>query len=308
MQLKQANSSSAKGGGRSLLIEFNIFVLAVALTLLLSPLHSTSAEDTGSPPRSSSLISPSNNHIVENTSNNNDDNNNSNDHDHKSSLLISVTSIFDISERRPRISRKRNKKNSKKQLQQIYYNNNKNNKTSAGQLSNNRHEALTLPPLQNFISLNYFVNNYSSTDDIISDGGFYRRKQSEADVDYLGYTGAGAESLNRSLTLKETGDDDGNQYWALALIFFPVATIFGNSLVVLSVVREKNLKTVTNYFVMSLAAADLTVAVAVMPIAVYYEVTKKWIMSKVLCDAWVAMDVLASTASILNLVAIAIDR
>lgn len=31
-------------------------------------------------------------------------------------------------------------------------------------------------------------------------------------------------------------------------------------------------------------------------------------MSKTLCDAWVATDVMASTASILNLVAIAIDR
>jgi len=31
-------------------------------------------------------------------------------------------------------------------------------------------------------------------------------------------------------------------------------------------------------------------------------------MSKVLCDAWVAVDVMASTASILNLVAIAVDR
>lgn len=36
--------------------------------------------------------------------------------------------------------------------------------------------------------------------------------------------------------------------------------------------------------------------------------TKKWLMSKVICDAWVATDVMASTASILNLVAIAIDR
>lgn len=40
----------------------------------------------------------------------------------------------------------------------------------------------------------------------------------------------------------------------------------------MSVIREKNLKTVTNYFVVSLAIADLTVAAAVMPFAVYYEV------------------------------------
>jgi hypothetical protein len=65
---------------------------------------------------------------------------------------------------------------------------------------------------------------------------------------------------------------------------------------------------VTNYFVVSLAIADLAVSIAVMPFAVYYEVTKRWNISKVLCDAWVATDVMASTASILNLVSIAIDR
>lgn len=71
--------------------------------------------------------------------------------------------------------------------------------------------------------------------------------------------------------LTESGPD-GNSYWALVLVFFPILTIFGNSLVVMSVIREKNLKTVTNYFVVSLAIADLTVAAAVMPFAVYYEV------------------------------------
>ncbi|CAF5201179.1 unnamed protein product, partial [Rotaria magnacalcarata] len=34
-------------------------------------------------------------------------------------------------------------------------------------------------------------------------------------------------------------------YWAFALIFFPIFTIFGNVLVVVSVYREKSLHTIT---------------------------------------------------------------
>ncbi|KAL4228726.1 hypothetical protein ACF0H5_011769 [Mactra antiquata] len=61
-------------------------------------------------------------------------------------------------------------------------------------------------------------------------------------------------------------------YWTLCLLLFPVFTVFGNILVVLSVYRERSLRHVTNYFICSLAVADLLVAVIVMPPAVFMEV------------------------------------
>lgn len=64
-------------------------------------------------------------------------------------------------------------------------------------------------------------------------------------------------------------------YWAFILIFFPLFTIFGNVLVVISVYREKSLHTVTNYFVVSLAISDITVAAVVMPFAIYLEVSHR---------------------------------
>lgn len=58
-------------------------------------------------------------------------------------------------------------------------------------------------------------------------------------------------------------------YWALGLVVFPILTLFGNVLVIISVCRERALQSVTNYFIVSLAIADLLVALVVMPFAVY---------------------------------------
>ncbi|KAM7424678.1 hypothetical protein PAMA_000842 [Pampus argenteus] len=83
----------------------------------------------------------------------------------------------------------------------------------------------------------------------------------------------------------------------------------GNVLVCLSVYLEKALKTTTNYFIVSLAFADLLLAVLVLPLFVYAEFQGGvWSLNMLMCDGLMTMDVMLCTASIFNLCAISVDR
>ncbi|KAF8784462.1 5-hydroxytryptamine receptor like protein [Argiope bruennichi] len=87
-----------------------------------------------------------------------------------------------------------------------------------------------------------------------------------------------------------------------------MATVIGNVFVIAAIFLERNLQTVGNYLVLSLAVADLMVACLVMPMGALYEVNQEWILGPELCEVWTSGDVLCCTASILHLLAIALDR
>ncbi|XP_033917427.1 D(4) dopamine receptor [Melopsittacus undulatus] len=102
----------------------------------------------------------------------------------------------------------------------------------------------------------------------------------------------------------------GHNIAALVLgIVLILLIVGGNGLVCLSVCTERALKTTTNYFIVSLAVADLLLALLVLPLYVYSEFQGGvWSLSTVLCDALMTMDVMLCTASIFNLCAISVDR
>ncbi|XP_078410743.1 5-hydroxytryptamine receptor 7-like [Cetorhinus maximus] len=86
-------------------------------------------------------------------------------------------------------------------------------------------------------------------------------------------------------------------------------TIAGNSLVIISVCIVKKLRQPSNYLVVSLAAADLSVALAVMPFVIITDlVGGEWLFGKVFCNVFIAMDVMCCTASIMTLCVISVDR
>lgn len=92
----------------------------------------------------------------------------------------------------------------------------------------------------------------------------------------------------------------------LCLIIF--LSITGNILVCIAICTDRRLRKLGNLFLVSLAVADLFVAALVMTFAVANDLMEYWVFGQQFCDTWTAFDVMCSTASILNLCAISLDR
>ncbi|KAF3427024.1 hypothetical protein E2986_13544 [Frieseomelitta varia] len=87
-----------------------------------------------------------------------------------------------------------------------------------------------------------------------------------------------------------------------------VTAVFGNLLVMVSVMRHRKLRIITNYFVVSLALADMLVAMFAMTFNASVQMTGRWLFGYFMCDVWNSLDVYFSTSSILHLMCISVDR
>lgn len=97
---------------------------------------------------------------------------------------------------------------------------------------------------------------------------------------------------------------------SIPLVFLIVFTIFGNILVCAAFYLCRELRNVTNYFVVSLAVADLLVGFVCMPFWFTYLI-KQWpdpIRNHEFYTLWICLDIVSGTSSIMNLVAISVDR
>ena len=79
-----------------------------------------------------------------------------------------------------------------------------------------------------------------------------------------------------------------NRLWYLSFSIVIGLTIFGNLMVVLAVLKNKKLQNTTNYFLTSLALADMLVAILVMPLSLWIEYSGIFPFNKVFCIIWVS--------------------
>ncbi|XP_040563560.1 muscarinic acetylcholine receptor DM1 [Lepeophtheirus salmonis] len=85
-------------------------------------------------------------------------------------------------------------------------------------------------------------------------------------------------------------------------------TTVGNVMVMISFKMDKQLQTISNYFLFSLAIADVIIGMISMPLFTVFIIQKEWTLGANICDAWLSVDYLASNASVMNLIVISFDR
>uniref|UniRef100_A0A2M4CHI1 Putative 5-hydroxytryptamine receptor 2b-like protein n=1 Tax=Anopheles darlingi TaxID=43151 RepID=A0A2M4CHI1_ANODA len=131
----------------------------------------------------------------------------------------------------------------------------------------------------------------------------------------LSSVGGGGGGWNQTRLLDELqlvnpGDTaDGRYEWSfLFVILFIFAGGLGNILVCLAVALDRKLQNVTNYFLLSLAIADLLVSLFVMPLGAIPGFLGYWPFGVTWCNIYVTCDVLACSASILHMCFISLGR
>lgn len=94
--------------------------------------------------------------------------------------------------------------------------------------------------------------------------------------------------------------------YSIALCFIIILALIGNIVVCLAFYRSSSFRTPTVMFIVSLAVTDILVASVSIPLWLSIQLS---LCSSIPCNlAWKVIDVLFSTASIMNLCAISIDR
>ncbi|GMR58583.1 hypothetical protein PMAYCL1PPCAC_28778 [Pristionchus mayeri] len=94
----------------------------------------------------------------------------------------------------------------------------------------------------------------------------------------------------------------------LAGVFFAILTTAGNLMVLISFKIDRQLQTISNYFLFSLAVADVMIGCISIPLMTYYLSRGRWDIGYIACQFWLCLDYLMSNASVLNLLLISFDR
>ncbi|CAF1323506.1 unnamed protein product [Rotaria sordida] len=94
----------------------------------------------------------------------------------------------------------------------------------------------------------------------------------------------------------------------ICLSLIALITALGNIIVLLAFYCDKNLRTINDYFILNMAIADFLVGSFCIPFYIPFSMTQLWPFGSLFCKIWVTIDDVATMTSVLNIVAISINR
>ncbi|XP_054857559.1 5-hydroxytryptamine receptor 6 [Eublepharis macularius] len=118
----------------------------------------------------------------------------------------------------------------------------------------------------------------------------------------------GVFGSSNSSAIGERSLPGGSAWVAAFLCFIILLTMLGNFSLILLIFTQRSLRNTSNYFLVSLFMSDLMVGSVVMPPAMLNQLYGRWLLDAVFCSIWFSFDVMCTSASILNLCAISLDR
>ena len=92
------------------------------------------------------------------------------------------------------------------------------------------------------------------------------------------------------------------------LSFICLAALIGNVSLFLIVYKDRHLQTITNLFILNLAAVDILVSLLSMPVTVVTIISERWVFGHTACVALGFFTLLAFIASVMSLGMIALNR
>lgn len=96
--------------------------------------------------------------------------------------------------------------------------------------------------------------------------------------------------------------------FVITYVIIMLLSVLGNLLVILTIVTNAKMRSITNMFLVSLAVSDLLIATVNMPFQLKFYIQNEWTLGAPLCKFTRYMQGVVIVASIFTLTGIALDR
>ncbi|XP_063806864.1 gastrin/cholecystokinin type B receptor isoform X2 [Pseudophryne corroboree] len=119
-----------------------------------------------------------------------------------------------------------------------------------------------------------------------------------------------SERANPICRLQDSGFVKQDLNWVRILLYCIIflLSVFGNTLIIIVLVMNKRLRTITNSFLLSLAVSDIMLSLFCMPFTLIPNIMENFIFGEVICKTAAYFMGMSVSVSTFNLVAIAIER